>query len=147
MLNNSMNHKNNVFGTFDYAAILDSQKRNLEVFTRATKMVTDASRDLMTRQAAFAQANMTEYASIMQDIMVAKDLDLVLAKQISFNKSMADKAQTVSSEYVEMCMKTTNEAMGLFRDRADEVVTEFNGQMKTAKDKVTESVKGMVKNS
>ena len=130
-----MSPKSDFLASFDYASILESQKRTVDTMNRATKLVTDAVRDVMTRQASLAQANMTEFATIVQDMMGAKDMEQVMQKQINFNRGIAEKANAASGECVEICVKTTNNTISLLRSRAEEMVSEMNGAYKTAANK------------
>ena len=130
-----LNPKADLLNSFDYASIVESQKRTVDTMNRATKLVTDAVRDMMTRQASLAQTSMTEFANICQDMMGAKDFEQIMQKQINYNRGVAEKANAASGECVEICVKTTNNAMNLLRNRAEEVVSELNGVYKSAVNK------------
>ncbi|MDI9409262.1 MAG: phasin family protein [Candidatus Pacebacteria bacterium] len=134
-VNPFMGSKADMLNSFDYASIVESQKRTVETMNRATKLVTDAVRDVMTRQASLAQSSMTEFANICQDMMGAKDFEQIMQKQINYNRGFAEKTNATSGECVEICVKTTNNAMNLLRNRAEEVVSELNGAYKTAVNK------------
>ncbi|MCX8501833.1 MAG: phasin family protein [Alphaproteobacteria bacterium] len=127
--------KADFLANFDYASILESQKRTVDTMNRATKLVTDAVRDVMTRQASFAQTNMSEFANAVQDLMGAKDFEQVMQKQMNFGRGMAEKVNATSGECVDICVKSTNNAFSLLSNRAEEMVSELNGAYKTAVNK------------
>ena len=91
----------------------------------------------MTRQASFAQTNMSEFANAVQDLMGAKDFEQIMQKQMNFGRGMAEKVNATSGECVDICVKTTNNALSLLSNRAEEMVSEMNGAYKSAVNKTS----------
>ena len=117
---------------FDFNAMIDAQKRNVEAFNKAAKVLSDSTRDLFTRQAALVQQSLNEGASVFQDVLGSRDIQVVMQKQLAYSQAFAQKASAASKETVEIGIKGANDAFAVLRSRAEEGVNELNSLVKAA---------------
>lgn len=116
----------------DFNAMIDAQKRNIEAFNKATKALSDSTRELLTRQAALVQQSLNEGAAVFQDVLGSRDLQVVFQKQLAYTQALAQKASAASKESVEIGIKGANDAFSVLRARAEESVSELNSLVKAA---------------
>ena len=116
----------------DFSAFIDAQKRNVEAFNKAAKVLSDSTRDLFTRQAALVQQSLSEGATVFQDVLGSRDIQVVLQKQLAYSQNLAQKATAASKESVEIGIKGANDAFTVLRNRAEESVSELNTLVKAA---------------
>ncbi|MDI9348993.1 MAG: TIGR01841 family phasin [Candidatus Symbiobacter sp.] len=121
-----------VSNALDFNALIDAQKRNVEAFNKAAKVISDSTRDLFTRQAALVQQSLSEGASVFQDVISSRDIQVALQKQLAYSQNLAQKASAASKESVEIGIKGANDAFSVLRARAEEGVTELNSLVKAA---------------
>ena len=118
--------------SLDFNAMIDAQKRNVDAFNKAAKVLSDSTRDLFTRQAALVQQSLSESATVFQDVMGSRDIQVALQKQLAYTQALAQKASAASKESVEIGIKGANDAFSVLRARAEEGVSELNSLVKAA---------------
>lgn len=97
------------FGTADVDAMLASQRKTLEAFAAAGRVVAEAAQKITARQAELIKETLDGMTNVMTEMSKASSLEDAAAKQAEFAKETFETAIENSREVAELIAET-NEA-------------------------------------
>lgn len=97
------------FGAADVDAMLASQRKTLEAFTAASRVVAEAAQKITARQVELIKESLDEMTGVMTEMSKASSLEDAAAKQAEFAKEAFETALENGREVAEMIVET-NEA-------------------------------------
>ena len=118
----------------DAAAIMESQKRNLEAIVQANRLSFEGTQALMHRQGEIIRQAVEEASRAVQSFSTAGTADEVMSKQAELVKESFERTLSNVRELAEMGAKSNQEAVEVLNHRVSESLEELKSQIKaTAK--------------
>jgi phasin family protein len=98
------------FSPADMDAVMESQRRTLEAFNAAGRVVTESAQKIAKRQAEMVKETLDEMAAALSEITKSGTFEDATAKQAEYAKEAFESALENSREIAEMVAET-NEAV------------------------------------
>lgn len=109
----------------DVNEILESQKKNIEAFTKLMQTATEGAGAVARRQAEILRAALEQSAAMFRDLTVPGDAKETIAKQAELIKKAFETAVANARELAEMVEKSNKEAFEVIRRRTSESLDEI----------------------
>jgi phasin family protein len=119
----------------NFDAIIDAQRKNMEVLTAVNKAAVESVQALAQRQNEIAQELAKEATDALADLSKLEGPEDAAAKQAELIKSAFEKAVSNSTELAEMMTASNNEATKVINARITESLDEIRKQAVTLKKK------------
>jgi phasin family protein len=114
----------------DAAAIMESQKRNVEAIVEANRLTFEGSQAMMQRQGEIIRQAAEEVSRAAQSFATAGTPDEVLAKQAGLVKDAFERTLSNVRELAEMGAKSNQEAADILNTRMSDSLEELKAQIK-----------------
>jgi phasin family protein len=115
--------------TFDVAALMDVQRKNMEALTTANKLALEGAQQVAQRQAEFFRQAMQEFSGVTRDLVTEGTPEEKLYRQADFAKGSFEQAVANFGELSELAQKSGTQALAVISKRVaenfDEVKTAF----------------------
>ncbi|WP_282607658.1 phasin family protein [Pelagibius sp. Alg239-R121] len=119
----------------DTAAIMESQKRNMEAIVQANRLSFEGSQALMHRQGEIVRQAVEEASRAVQSLSTAGTADEVMSKQAELVKEAFERTLSNVRELAEMGAKSNQEAVEVLNQRVSDSLEELKSQIKATKKK------------
>lgn len=120
--------------TFDMNPLLQAQRRNAEVFSAVSQVITESVQAIARRQAEILQAGTTEMLQLAKDVAASSSPETAMATQTAFAKTNFENSLSNTRELAEIVSKSSIEVFDVLSKKLSENVDE---SLKTAAKKKT----------
>ena len=115
--------------TFDVAALIDTQRKNIEALTTANKLAFEGVQQVAQRQAEFFRQAFQNFSGVSRDLVAEGTPEQKLARQADFAKGSFEQAVANFGELSDLAQKSGTQALAVISKRVvenfDEVTTAF----------------------
>ena len=133
-------------GAFNPADLMESQRRNTEAFTTASKEATEAAKALTQCQTKFCREQMEDMATFWKNWMSSgSNIQDKMEIQNQATRDGLAKAMAHSKEVAAILQKSQEKVMSSFGERAKETVKEATKQATKVKENINEVAKQATK--
>ena len=102
---------------FDFGAIFDIQRKNIEAFTAASQTFTQGLQTVAKRQSEIARQQVEQFQSLLTTTSPTGKVEDNLVKQTDLVKSAYEKNVSSARELQDILTKVTNEASDILSRR------------------------------
>lgn len=111
---------------FDFNSLIEVQRRNVEAFTAANQVVTEAVQTIARRQAEVLKSNIESATAAAKELTAGGTPELSIEKQANQTKALWEKSLANVREVSEIVTKSSFEAFDVLNKRATESFEELN---------------------
>jgi len=120
------------FPMMDAEAIMQSQRRNIEVLTQANQICYEGVQAVAQRQAEIMRKSFEDCSRVVQEMAKPGDVEDRLSRQADAAKDAYEASVANMRELAELSVKSNSEAAELLNKRVTEVFDELRGILQTA---------------
>ncbi|MGH6947524.1 MAG: phasin family protein [Kiloniellales bacterium] len=118
--------------SIDGEALIASQRKTFETFTKANRVAFEGVQSLFQRQAEIVRDGFQEAAKAAQELTAASTAEAKLEKQADLTKRAYEVALANFSELSGLVTKSNTEAAALINKRVAESIEEYKAALKKA---------------
>ena len=120
------------FPMMDAEAIMQSQRRNIEVLTQANQICYEGVQAVAQRQAEIMRKSFEDCSRVVQEMAKPGDVEDRLSRQADAAKDAYEASVANMRELAELSVKSNSEAAELLNKRVTEAFDELRGILQTA---------------
>lgn len=120
------------FPMMDAEAIMQSQRRNIEVLTQANQICYEGVQAVAQRQAEIMRKSFEDCSRVVQEMAKPGDVEDRLTRQADAAKDAYEASVANMRELAELSVKSNSEAAELLNKRMTEVFDELRGILQSA---------------
>ena len=120
------------FPMMDAEAIMQSQRRNIEVLTQANQICYEGVQAVAQRQAEIMRKSFEDCSRVVQEMTKPGDVEDRLSRQADAAKDAYEASVANMRELAELSVKSNSEAAELLNKRVTEAFDELRGILQTA---------------
>lgn len=120
------------FPMMDAEAIMQSQRRNIEVLTQANQICYEGVQAVAQRQAEIMRKSFEDCSRVVQEMAKPGDVEDRLSRQADAAKDAYEASVANMRELAELSVKSNSEAAELLNKRMTEAFDELRGILQTA---------------
>ena len=117
---------------FEGNALMDAQRKNMQVFGEANKVVFEGMQAMAQRQTEIFRQAAEEFTSVMRDMAKAESPEARLARQTALIKEAFEQSCANIRELAEMGVKSQSEAADMINARFSESLEEMKSAIETS---------------
>lgn len=128
------------FNSFDWDKAIAESRRNVQVFSDASKSAAEGAEAIIRRKAQVAQKYAEDMSKLLKDsVSSAKSPEKIITQNADFTKSTIESAIADSREIFEMASKSTSETFDVINSRISESLVEWTNWADETANKATSS--------
>ena len=120
------------FPMMDAEAIMQTQRRNIEVLTQANQICYEGVQAVAQRQAEIMRKSFEDCSRVVQEMAKPGDVEDRLSRQADAAKDAYEASVANMRELAEMSVKSNSEAVELLNKRMTEAFDELRGILQSA---------------
>lgn len=128
------NFKNNFLSNnnlpFDFQALLETQRRNLQAFTEAQQLALDGFQAVAQRQTELLSQLVQDNSALAAEVLGEGTPEEKVAKQADIVKKVYEKSVTSWRELADMLSESNTEAAEIINKRVSASLNEFKAALK-----------------
>ncbi|MBX6322876.1 MAG: TIGR01841 family phasin [Rhodospirillaceae bacterium] len=106
--------------TFDVAALIEVQRKNLEALTNANKLAIEGAQAVAKRQAEILRQAVQDFSGLTRELVAEGTPEEKLARQADFAKGTFEQAVANFEELSELAQKSGAQALAIINKRIAE---------------------------
>ncbi len=118
---------------FEASALIDAQKKNMEAFSKASKLAADGFEEMVKRQGEMIKESFEGFDVAVKEVSDNGVPEFSPEKQAELAKVAAERVASNTRELVEMASKSGKKVFDVMSKRAAESVSEIKTTAPTAK--------------
>jgi phasin family protein len=115
---------------FDFKALLDIQRKNIEALSEANKLAFECFQAAGQRQAEILSQLLADTSSIVKEITAENTPEGKINRQAELVKNAYEKSVTNWRELADIIGESSTEATGIIHDRVNSSLTELKSALK-----------------
>ena len=120
------------FPMMDAEAIMQTQRRNIEVLTQANQICYEGVQAVAQRQAEIMRKSFEDCSRVVQEMAKPGDVEDRISRQADAAKDAYEASVANMRELAEMSVKSNSEAVELLNKRMTEAFDELRGILQSA---------------